>query len=422
LERRGLHAWHPYYAGFSETFVADIFKKLGLREGQLVLDPMNGSGTTTIVAQQNGLLALGVELNPAMATIARAKDASLSTHKLEEAAQRVIEKASRLKRSHEPDPEAIDWFSPLVLSDLKRIEQAIDGYKEQSRPLPFHPQLEQVLQTKSDVSGGGVKDFLHAALLLTARRFSNARSSKNPTWLKQGTSVSDETADVLHQFVELAAQMAQDLAAAFGTSPPKMRQLLILNKDARQLPLVDSSVDAIVTSPPYLTRIDYTVGTSPELVALGYETTDKRTTLRHAIMGSTCITGGSYEVQECWGETCALVLERVRTHHSKASGGYYFKNHVQYFRDAEALLRQCLRVLKPNAPAILVVQDSWYKDVHIPLGTIYAEMAMCLGANSAKPIHSEPIRSHLGLVNTRARRYPKGELHEYVIQIQGKPA
>ncbi len=58
--------------------------------------------------------------------------------------------------------------------------------------------------------------------------------------------------------------------------------------------------------------------------------------------------------------------------------------HIQYFRDAELIVSEILRALKRGGVAILVVQDSWYKNIHIPLSTIYSEMAVRLGASSAK--------------------------------------
>ncbi len=57
-ERLGLHAWHPYYAGFSEAFVAEVLSELSVTRGGVVLDPMAGSGTTVVVAQQSGHLGL----------------------------------------------------------------------------------------------------------------------------------------------------------------------------------------------------------------------------------------------------------------------------------------------------------------------------------------------------------------------------
>jgi hypothetical protein len=112
-ERRGLHAWHPYYAGFSEAFVADMLSELDVRPGQLVFDPMNGSGTTTLVAQQLGLLAVGTELNPAMAIMARAKDAAfVGRDAVVDTAARVARLAKEGQYDGRPDDHTHSWIPP----------------------------------------------------------------------------------------------------------------------------------------------------------------------------------------------------------------------------------------------------------------------------------------------------------------------
>ncbi|CAM5191583.1 site-specific DNA-methyltransferase (cytosine-N(4)-specific) OS=Lysinibacillus sphaericus OX=1421 GN=LS41612_06985 PE=3 SV=1 [Lysinibacillus sphaericus] len=41
--------------------------------------------------------------------------------------------------------------------------------------------------------------------------------------------------------------------------------------DSKQMIFSDCTADNIITSPPYLTRIDYAVSTKPELLFLGYK-------------------------------------------------------------------------------------------------------------------------------------------------------
>ncbi len=416
-ERQGLHAWHPYYAGFSEAFVADMLSELEVRPGHLVFDPMNGSGTTTLVAQQLGLLAVGNELNPAMAIMARAKDAAFAGRdKAVDTAARVAELARKRQYDGRPDDHTHSWIPPQAFANLKRLDSEITALDEPP-VVPLDGQLSAMFSDQVDLAGGREKDLLRAALLLTARRASTAEDSKNPTWLKPGNGTPPDQIDVFDEFHRVVSSMLSDIADTFEVAI-EARRLVVCEADARELPLPDRSIDAIVTSPPYLTRIDYAVGTAPELVVLGYESEDELRALRREIMGSTCVTGGPYEMRRCWGSTCLDTVDRVRRHASKASSGYYLKMHVQYFRDAEAFLRECLRVLKPGAAAAIVVQDSWYKDIHVALDAIYAEMAMELGAASATTIHSEAVRTHLGLVNTRARRYSKGPLHEHVVLVR----
>src|SRR5205809_481476 len=72
-EQAGLHGWHPYYAGYAEKFVDDTIGILA-NKGDLILDPWNGSGTTTLAAQKRGYQAIGIEINPVMAIHSKAKD------------------------------------------------------------------------------------------------------------------------------------------------------------------------------------------------------------------------------------------------------------------------------------------------------------------------------------------------------------
>ncbi|MBC6423004.1 MAG: hypothetical protein GDA43_18470 [Hormoscilla sp. SP5CHS1] len=55
-ERMRVHAWHPYYAGYSEAFVSSAIAYLNLNSAlsPLLLDPWNGSGTTGLVASRWG--------------------------------------------------------------------------------------------------------------------------------------------------------------------------------------------------------------------------------------------------------------------------------------------------------------------------------------------------------------------------------
>jgi DNA modification methylase len=419
-ERSGLHAWHSYYAGYSEQFVAEALASLGLRTGDLVLDPMNGSGTTTLVAQRKGHLALGVELNPVMAILSRAKDAAFKgQEELVGLAKNVADRARRRGSVISSiDDKITAWIPGKVIDQIQRIDFEISELA--GKPLlALHQDYSGIIDQGDLMAGGRPADFLKAALLITARNASTAGPSKNPTWIKPGEAEDVNNIDVFPMFVDICTSMLADVSEAFEERPPEQR-LLVLESDARDLPLTDNSVDAIVTSPPYLTRIDYAVGTTPELIALGYNSLEDLKKLRKEIMGSTCVTGGSYELKPVWGRTCLKTIGQISKHHSVSSEGYYRKMHVQYFRDAEALLRQFLRVLKPKAPCVLVVQDSWYKDILVPLGTIYKEMARKLGAKAVKTLRSELVGSHLGLINTRARRYQKGALYEHVILFRSE--
>ena len=64
--------WYPYYAGFTEEFVSEILREYVAKDAA-VLDPWNGSGTTTSACANRGLSSAGVDISPALTVIARAR-------------------------------------------------------------------------------------------------------------------------------------------------------------------------------------------------------------------------------------------------------------------------------------------------------------------------------------------------------------
>ena len=100
-----------------------------------------------------------------------------------------------------------------------------------------------------------------------------------------------------------------------------------------------------------------------------------------------------------WGTTCNTFLEQLVHHKSKASKSYYYKNHIQYFDAIYRSLAELHRILIPHGRCILVVQDSYYKDIHNDLPQIFIEMA---GANGLQLAH----RVDFGLTRTMASIHP----------------
>jgi hypothetical protein len=148
--------------------------------------------------------------------------------------------------------------------------------------------------------------------------------------------------------------------------------------DSRRLPARDGVADACIASPPYCTRIDYVVGSLPELTALGCPDAVAARSIRQAMLGTPTMGAKTPESSSNWGITCQTFLEYVRGHTSHASEGYYWRNYLQYFDGLYTSLMELNRVLSDRASNVLVVQDSRYKGAHLDLGTIVTEMAAAM--------------------------------------------
>ncbi len=103
---------YQYYAGYSDGFVEDALSRMGVTGDELILDPWNGSGTTTSTAAANGLRAVGFDINPAAVLIGRSgllqSDVADSLRPL---TVEICKLATEQKLKPRPDPLG-NWFGP----------------------------------------------------------------------------------------------------------------------------------------------------------------------------------------------------------------------------------------------------------------------------------------------------------------------
>ncbi len=119
--------WYAYYAGYSERFVEDVLTNYAA-DAKSVLDPWNGSGTTTTVAARRQLRSAGVDINPALTVVARARltPGSVAESLIPLGAE-ILDSAKSgpaSTREFEQDP-LDDWLRPIAAAKVRAIEGAI---------------------------------------------------------------------------------------------------------------------------------------------------------------------------------------------------------------------------------------------------------------------------------------------------------
>lgn len=414
VERRGIHSWHPYYAGYSEAFVKSAFEFLGANNTSVLLDPWGGSGTTAIVAAQKGMNCISVDINPVMATFAAAKS-YLALHQRSK-----IEGFFNSKKwDFSPLPgisRPSEIYTPQTTQILSQVISAINSDPSlcviENNTLA--PNYTNALENTRHLSP--LVAFGQAALFIAMRQLIGPVRLTNPTWIRrQQQPLSVESDTLISQLPRTLLGMLSDLQNFYGDSEKK-GNIISLTEDVRNLPLKSESVDHIVTSPPYLTRIDYAVSTLPELEILGGK--DFVYQIRHLTTGAPIITQAVKKENPTWGETCIRVLNEIRNHGTQAAAGYYWKNITQYFMDIEQSMRELCRVLKRDGTGLLVVQSSYFKDIEIPLGEIFVEMARNIGFESSI-VSRQVVRGHMAHKNKRSNAYKNNKVYfEDVVRIR----
>jgi len=362
--------WYRYYAGFDPRFVSDVCDVFEVTDQSAVLDPWMGSGTTLGVAATRGAQVTGVDLNPAMVIVAKGR--LLATDTIASLEPLGLELASGYRRvtfRGREDPLR-HWFDQESSALVRGLAQQIRNALTASTSWPID------VNTASSLSS-----FYFVALFEAVTQAVRAYSSRNPTWIKRAISY-DGVVAISRQ------QLAQDFAASVKRLSVYLRSSRMISVenhdraelgtgDSRTLSFADNSFDAVVTSPPYLTRLDYVVGHAPELAVLGFDGSQIRE-LRDSMIGTpTRKTEDAADI--ALGAVATDLLDRVRNHGSYAAKSYYEPNFRQYFNGMARSLAEIDRLTKPGGSIVLVVQDSRFKEIHVDLAAALVDMGRSRG-------------------------------------------
>lgn len=399
-------SWYRYYAGYSASFVEQTLKGLPSQPA-MVLDPWNGTGTTTVVAASKNVAAVGFDVNPALVVVARARLLGAGVWaSIEPLGEDVITHATDVEMDDDP---LRFWFTPTAAAVIRGLQQSVHRLLVDAGSAS-RPVYEQASAMST------LAAFFYTVLFRTVRVLIAPAAGTNPTWWKRVSEdalLSLDPDAVMAQFRDSAKELADGLHRDNYVGGVDVRALL---GDSRKLELPDSSIDVAIGSPPYCTRIDYGVATRPELAVLGAGDAQLKA-LRDDMVGTPTMTGAHGD-RGLWGPTAASFLAGVAGHASKASSGYYTSYFLQYYAGMWDSISELRRVLKPGAPAVLVVQDNYYKDLHNDTAKILGEMARAHGFEQAKR-HDFPVIRNRASMNPKTRQYrTKASAVESVLVLQ----
>jgi DNA modification methylase len=404
--RIGRNSLYSYYAGFSPSFVNSLLTSPGISKEAKIVDPWNGSGTTTNAAIRLGHNTQGYDLNPVMVIAAKACMLNVrAKNSLWPIAADIMSKASKNNPLSVNDEDPLcTWMVPNSVLVVRNIEKALQNLLVDNgnyQPLILRNNFNDL----SDIAA-----FFYAALFRCTRSLVSDFIASNPTWIKKPKLLSSRLQPskkmIIDKFGTEVLKMIRLIDQDVCDSQSILEEARIEVASSEFLPISDKSVDFILSSPPYCTRIDYAVATMPELALLGYKLDSDFKHLRRKLIGTSTVPSAFSEPLSAWGKTCNKFLRQLSDHESKASKTYYYKNHIQYFDSIYKSFLELKRVLRSDGVCILVVQDSYYKDLHNDLPKIFAEMA----SNSGLEVKRKAdfiLKKTMADINSRSNKYNK---------------
>ena len=205
----------------------------GLNGQDRILDPFVGAGTTLLAAKELGVPSYGYDLSPLAVLASNTKTSIFTRHRLE-AAWRTLENAL----THNSTEPLGRVYPALVRKALPegRLE-ALDSVATA---------IENIHCSSSE------RDFFRLALISVIPRFSHAVANGGwLRWLNQGAGAENVT-------ILFKDQVEMMLSDVCDTTFQRGSYWEARVADARVMPASDANYSAVITSPPYPNRHDYT--------------------------------------------------------------------------------------------------------------------------------------------------------------------
>lgn len=358
---------HPFPARMAPAIALEAAEALPPRS--LVLDPMAGSGTVLRAAARSGHDAVGFDTDPLAVLMAQVTTSNLTTSEIETAALEVRRGAESSNPSKislpwiDNDRETSDyinyWFGAQQQGDLRRLVHSLpDGDSAISRALKVA--VSRTIVTKD-----------RGASL--ARDVSHSRPHK---------TVKYSDYDVLEGFTRASRSIARVLDGQQFAGSVK-----ISRGDARDLhQLPTGSIQAAITSPPYLNAIDYIRGHRLSLVWLGHQVGQLRSLRARSI--------GSERAPDSGCDTGLLATLRSVTESGAGLPHRIAKILDRYLLDMHSVFSELSRVLDRDAPATIVIGNSTIRGVYLDNATTLSRIAEMAGFRFVKRFERELPPSH----------------------------
>ncbi|MBI5872876.1 MAG: DNA adenine methylase [Candidatus Omnitrophica bacterium] len=351
--QKPIYNWHSFKHSYSKALVDNLVHEFGLRKGSWVMDPFCGGGTTLLACKELGINSSGFDILPFSIFLSNVKTREYNLEKLS-SEKKKFDRSKKISL-HIPSltniPIAKKAFSTSVRNELIQIKQGIEEISDSTTRDFYNLGMLSILESVSNTSKSG-------GFLRIVEQRVRIGKVKEVFMNKIESMISD-----VQKFNEAMKWKNIDVSASYN--------------DAREID-TERKYDAVITSPPYPNRHDYTriyslemlfdfVKSNDDLKKIRYET------LRSHVEARKKYNSGDYVKS---ARLCRLIGRINKNGTNNPRIGEMLEG---YFEDMYLVMREMSKRVKKKGKIALVISNVRFAGVNIPVDEILSETGEQVG-------------------------------------------
>ncbi|MBL7116899.1 MAG: hypothetical protein ISS25_03660 [Nanoarchaeota archaeon] len=362
------HGVHKFPAKFFPELPRYLVTKYS-KVGDVILDPMCGSGTVLLESILQNRHAIGVDIDPIAKLISKVKTTPIEPLLLDKIRNAIFHLIDiQLKSRKKPEIPEFNyrdkWFKFFVLEELAIIKQSINDLINKLKSN----------ENYSEKKLHDLKDFLMIVFSSIIRTVSNADPHCTRTVIRKKLVKKISSLDTINKFFFNLDKQIECMKEFYRVYNKLYYKIVDIrkNSDARNLDIKDNSVDLVITSPPYANAVDYPRTHQLELYWLDLINGDPLSKLKRNYIGTETVF--SYEYNQLYQSDYSKLNWLVRKIHQEDPRRAYIL--FNFFKDMEKNLQEVFRVLKPSAKYCVVIGNNTVRGTYVKSHEIITQMAL----------------------------------------------
>ena len=351
-KRLPVYDWYNYKHSFSRDLVIKLIKKFQLNDGDKILDPFCGSGTTLLASKEMSIPVRGIYILPLSVFISNSKLLKYDEYHI----KTVINEVKNLLEDNNTN---------YIINKSKK-ELLMKFFSEDV--------LDKVLLVREWIErkdNKATRYFLLIALFSILEDISYTRKDGGFLRILKGKKIPD----LKSVYLSKLHKMVRDIE--FINNLPDTDAEAI-EGDARKTMFESTSFSAVITSPPYPNRHDYTRVYLLELVTGFIDTQEELKNLRYCSVQSH-VEARRKSIAEDYNPPNTLNAILQRLEERSLPNRQIIKMLKGYFEDMHLVLKEIKRLLIPHGKVAFVIGDVRYGGIMIPVGNILINIGNNIG-------------------------------------------